>query len=322
MLLLSIRSHSFHFYCRLCRYLFLLSLPQQPIHEHLHTRTLSFVTSSLIQSLHPSIPLSPSIRRLLPYLLDLITDNTPSVSTSALSVLSFCGQQYEEEHPDEIIERRQYGVDGDNNINLSKALPFPFTERPRIGKYTCTHTYITFFHYATLNVSIDISYVVTIIMIVMILIFDIVSSILSLIITIASIIEVILILTMRSAVATVVEVYYTISYYSVSDSILVYHIIIITTTQYRTGMRLYVRGNSKRFLTALVNELTNWIGTTRVKSARLLRIIVVLCEEHLTMEVHTLLPSLVKALRFATDDKEKDKELYNILLEVFELLGR
>jgi hypothetical protein len=87
-------------------------------------------------------------------------------------------------------------------------------------------------------------------------------------------------------------------------------------------MRLYVRGNSKRFLTALVNELTNWIGTTRVKSARLLRIVVVLCEEHLTMEVHTLLPSLVKALRFASDDSQKDKDLYDILLEVFELMGR
>jgi hypothetical protein len=87
-------------------------------------------------------------------------------------------------------------------------------------------------------------------------------------------------------------------------------------------MRLYVRGNSKRFLTALVNELTNWIGTTRVKSARLLRIVVVLCEEHLTMEVHTLLPSLVKALRFASDESQKDKDLYYILLDVFELMGR
>ena len=86
-------------------------------------------------------------------------------------------------------------------------------------------------------------------------------------------------------------------------------------------MRLYVRGNSKRFLTALVNELTNWIGTTRVKSARLLRIVVVLCEEHLTMEVHTLLPSLVKALRFASDDIQKDKDLSDTLIEVFELMG-
>ena len=85
-------------------------------------------------------------------------------------------------------------------------------------------------------------------------------------------------------------------------------------------MRLYVRGNCKRFLTALVNELTNWLSATRVKSAKLLKLIVVLCEEHLTMEVHTLLPSFIKALRFASDDN--DKELYIILLEVYELMGR
>ena len=122
------------------------------IHTQTHTLTLTHTHTHSLLSLplqfdhfNPSIPLSPSIRRLLPYLLDLITDDTPTVSTSALSVLSFCGQQYEEEHPDEIIERRQYGVDGDNNINLSKALPFPFTERPRIGKYVCTHAYIIFF---------------------------------------------------------------------------------------------------------------------------------------------------------------------------------
>jgi hypothetical protein len=97
-------------------------------------------SSSLCFTLHPSpLPPPPYFLRLLPYLLDLITDDTPSVSTNALSVLSYCGQQYEEEHPDEIIERRQYGVDGDNNINLSKALPFPFTERPRIGMYARTH---------------------------------------------------------------------------------------------------------------------------------------------------------------------------------------
>lgn len=87
---------------------------------------------------------------------------------------------------------------------------------------------------------------------------------------------------------------------------------------------MYVRGNCKRFLAALINELTNWVSATRVKSAKLLKIVVALSEEHLTMEVHTLLPSLIKALRFANDDgeKDKDKELYYILLEVFDLLGR
>jgi hypothetical protein len=57
------------------------------------------------------------------------------VSSSALSVLRRCGQQYEEEHHDEIIERRQYGVDGDDTMNFAKALPKPFTERPRIGEH-------------------------------------------------------------------------------------------------------------------------------------------------------------------------------------------
>jgi hypothetical protein len=87
-------------------------------------------------------------------------------------------------------------------------------------------------------------------------------------------------------------------------------------------VRLFVRGNSKRFLSALVNELTNWLSGVRVKSARLLKVVVALCEEHLTMEVHTLLPSLIKALKFATDDSDKDKELHTVLTEVFELLGR
>ena len=74
--------------------------------------------------------------RLLPYLLDLLTDNAKSVSSSALNCLRKCGQQYEEEHADDIIEKRQYGIDGDDRINLEKVLPFPFIERPRIGKDT------------------------------------------------------------------------------------------------------------------------------------------------------------------------------------------
>eukprot|EP01037_Dinobryon_pediforme_P047916 gene47916-62501_t len=85
-------------------------------------------------------------------------------------------------------------------------------------------------------------------------------------------------------------------------------------------MRLYVRGNTKRFLHALVNELTNWVSTTRLKSAALLKVVVVLCEEHLTMEANVLFPAFLKALRFARDDK--DVQLQRALLEVFELLGR
>jgi hypothetical protein len=52
--------------------------------------------------------------RLLPYLLDLITDDNVNIATSALEVLSKCGRQYEEEHANDIIEKRQYGIDGDH----------------------------------------------------------------------------------------------------------------------------------------------------------------------------------------------------------------
>ncbi len=159
-------------------------------------------------------------QRLLPYILDLLTDEIPSIAQSALNCLKICGKQYEEEHFEEILQKKQYNVDGNDKINLEKPFPPPFTEsgRPSIG------------------------------------------------------------------------------------------------------VRLYVRGNSKRFLQALVNELTNWVAHTRLKSANLMKMIIILCEEHLTMEIHSLLPSLIKALRFARDDQ--DTELQQLLLEAYELLGR
>lgn len=67
------------------------------------------------------------------------------MSSAALAVLRRCGQQYEEEHQDEIIERRQYGVDGDDTMNFAKALPKPFTERPRIGKCRRTSPVLALF---------------------------------------------------------------------------------------------------------------------------------------------------------------------------------
>jgi len=158
-------------------------------------------------------------QRLTPYLLDLLTDSAPSVSEGALNCLKRCGQLYEEEHGDDIIEKRQYGVDGDaTRLNLEKPPVAPFRERPRIG------------------------------------------------------------------------------------------------------VRLYVRGQVKRFLFALVGELTSWQASTRLKSAHLLRVVVYLCEEHLTMEAYKLFPSLIKAIHFARMDG--DKELHHLVLESCEIVGR
>jgi hypothetical protein len=156
--------------------------------------------------------------RLLPYVLDLMTDEDRRVSQLAMNCLQICGKQYETEHNEEILEKLQYGVDGDLRMNTEKPLPHPFVQRPSIG------------------------------------------------------------------------------------------------------IRLYVRGNTKRFLVALVNELTNWMAPTRMKSASLLKVVVVLCEEHLTMEIHQILPVLVKSIKFARDDR--DLELLKILTDVGELLGR
>ncbi|CAM9789668.1 unnamed protein product, partial [Discosporangium mesarthrocarpum] len=156
--------------------------------------------------------------RLLPYLLNAVTDEAEVMSTRALEALSLCGHEYEREHQDEVIERRQFGVDGDIRVNYAKPLPKPFKSRPRIGA------------------------------------------------------------------------------------------------------RLYVRGNTRRFLQPLLSELCNWVSHTRLQSARLFRTLIVYCEEHLTVEMHKLIPQLQKALMLACNDK--DAELHEVLLECCELLGR
>ena len=51
----------------------------------------------------------------------------------ALAALENCGKQYEAEHPSEVVERKQYGVDGDIRCNYHSPLPNPFHERPMLG---------------------------------------------------------------------------------------------------------------------------------------------------------------------------------------------
>ncbi|CAM9489910.1 unnamed protein product, partial [Scytosiphon promiscuus] len=156
--------------------------------------------------------------RLLPYVLNAIADSAEVVSTVAIETLSKCGAEYEREHEDDIIERQQFGVDGDSRANHSKPLPRPFSRRPRIGA------------------------------------------------------------------------------------------------------RLYVRSNTRRFLTPLLAEMSNWISKTRLQSALLFRTLVVYCEEHLTVETHKLIPHLERAIQLAIS--EKDEALQSVLLDCCELVGR
>ena len=161
-------------------------------------------------------------QRLLPYLLSFYHDDVATTQQMAIGAVDNCGEQYEAEHPEDIIERRQYGVDGDSHCNHMVELPSPFCSRPRLGA------------------------------------------------------------------------------------------------------RLFVRGNTKRFFAALLSELTSWTSRTRLQSASLLKVLIVYCEEHLTMDFHQTLPLIVKALQLAREEQEKDKQstLAHMLSDVLELIGR
>ena len=133
-------------------------------------------------------------QRLLPYLLLFINDAVLDIQEAALSCIDLCGKQYEDDHSDEIIERRQLGVDGDDTIDYNLGLPNPFTCRPSLGA------------------------------------------------------------------------------------------------------RLFVRNNTSRFFLVVLGELTNWKAETRLRSAQLLLILAVFCEEHLTKDLHSTLHNFVKAI--------------------------
>jgi len=73
--------------------------------------------------------------RLLPFFMAALSDENERAQFLALETLEELGKEYESENPDEVIERRQYGVDGaDAHMYLSKPLPSPWTQgRPRLG---------------------------------------------------------------------------------------------------------------------------------------------------------------------------------------------
>ena len=70
--------------------------------------------------------------RLLPYVLSFVNDAIPSIREAALDCIERCGLQYECEHPEDVIERRQFGVDGDD-IDYGSGLPESFPVRPSLG---------------------------------------------------------------------------------------------------------------------------------------------------------------------------------------------
>ena len=73
-------------------------------------------------------------QRLLPHILSFFNDKDESIRNQAIKAVDKCGEQYEIEHAGDLIEKRQYAVDGDYDCcNLMAPLPEPFTTRPRLG---------------------------------------------------------------------------------------------------------------------------------------------------------------------------------------------
>lgn len=152
--------------------------------------------------------------RLMPYLLSAVSDENDNISKSAMQTLAFLGTRYEQEHGEDVLEMKQYGVDGKNPAyNYRKQLPTPFLDqRPSLGT------------------------------------------------------------------------------------------------------RLYVRGRARRFLNPILRELDNWQSKTRGHAVRLLKSIVVYCEETITVDVHLLIQTLLRVWR--------EPEIAGELKVVAELAGR
>ena len=200
------------FYKPTISYNYLADLVQDPVvtvREALATMLVAFLVDLPDRFDHQT--------RLLPYLLDLVIDEIPSVSGIALQGLISCGKRYEEEHREEVLEKKQYGVDGNLHVNLDKPLPYPLS---------------------TLNNTMYVKASTT---------------------------------STTSTASTAVITTHT-----------KYENRQIKWTRPSLGVRLYTRGNTGRFLHALLNELSNWQAKTRYKSTQLLKVIIILCEEYLT----------------------------------------
>ena len=73
--------------------------------------------------------------QLLPYVLTLVQDDHLAVQEIAVDTLEKMGKEYEQEHREEVLEKKQYGVDGANlrGTDYTQPLPSPFKGRPRVG---------------------------------------------------------------------------------------------------------------------------------------------------------------------------------------------
>eukprot|EP00949_MAST-11_sp_MAST-11-sp1_P001598 g1598.t1 len=64
----------------------------------------------------------------------------------------------------------------------------------------------------------------------------------------------------------------------------------------RLGTRLFVRSYARRFIKPLLAELGDWRDRTRVHAARLLLVVLVYLEEHITVHLHELVGTLCRSM--------------------------
>lgn len=161
-------------------------------------------------------------QRLLPYVLSFVNDTSLEVQRAALECIEKCGWQYEQEHPDDVIERLQLGIDGDDTIDYNNGLPSPFTSRPGLGA------------------------------------------------------------------------------------------------------RLFVRSNTSRFYLAILGELSNWKAQTRKRSADLLLILTVYCEEHLTKDFQHTINAIAKAIEIETkaESESAHLQILDTICQVVRLMSK
>ncbi|RHY19822.1 hypothetical protein DYB32_010172 [Aphanomyces invadans] len=67
------------------------------------------------------------------HLTSAVADDCPAISSHAMQTIEVLGKRHAAEHPDDVIERTQYAVDGAIFCNFAKSYPAPFSERPSLG---------------------------------------------------------------------------------------------------------------------------------------------------------------------------------------------
>jgi hypothetical protein len=87
------------------------------------------------------------------------------------------------------------------------------------------------------------------------------------------------------------------------------------------ALRLYVRTGTRRILPALLEELSHWMASARLLSAKLLRALIIFYEHCLKDDLPILLPALLKALALAHEVGKDQEELAATLTHCAELIG-